>query len=212
MASDESSIQPQQLDSSQAWEFFLTVFLTVLRPNDPQGIAVYAAINRSLFQFHLQGLYDPAYILHEVYLRALESIWIKQQCIYRPIPWIKGAGYNIVRELSRQEGKTESLEDNQDWDYESQRYPESEFKPNVEYALITLAYQRLTPEDRRILKLCLVDELSYQEIRAIYAADGCDISSVALRKQKSRALKRLRDVYHSLAHQQDCCDGFADDR
>lgn len=213
MATEDSTNQQKRLSLSQQenlglseiWNLFLPSFLLVLNPTNPQGVTVHAFISRTLFQFHLQGLYDPAYILHEVYLRALDCIWIKKERIYNPTPWIKSVAYYIIRELNRKETRNDSLDAQEDWEAKYQLLQASEFKINRDYSLITLAYQHLDIEEQRILKLFVVDEFSYRDIRNIYAAQGQDFSDAALRQQKSRALKHLRDIYHSLADQQDCC-------
>jgi DNA-directed RNA polymerase specialized sigma24 family protein len=205
MTSEDSALRQEDLTQRQAWALFLECFLLVLNPSHPEGIAIYAFVNRTLTQFHLRGLYDPLYILHEVYLRAFNLIWVKDERIRSLTPWIKATAFNVVRELSRKQRKTDSIEEVQHWEKASLSI-EFEFNPNHEFTLIMLAYQRLLPEDQRILRLVLLDDFSYREIRAIYMAEGQEITEQTLRQKKTRALKRLRNNYHNLADHQDCCE------
>jgi RNA polymerase sigma factor (sigma-70 family) len=67
--------------------------------------------------------------------------------------------------------------------------PEDIYQENERWIFVRRAFDRLKPRDRKILLLTLVDGLKPGEI-----AERLGISPERLRKQKSRALKRVRDA------------------
>lgn len=206
MSSESSDLrQRDNLTREQAWLLYQESFLELLNPSDSEGITVYVFVNRLLQQFHLTGLYDPAYVLHAVYLRMHDYIWNRDGDIRNLTPWVKGTAINIIRELSRRERKTDSIEDINQWEQMNDPAASPQFNINDEFALIMLAFERLLPEDQRILRLATVEGLSYRDIRQTFVDQGQDIAEATLRKKKQRALKRLRDLYHQMANQEDCC-------
>lgn len=206
MSADDCRLHQQvKLTQAQAWKRFQACFLELIKPSHPEGITIYAFISRILSQFHLTSLYDPAYVLHETYLRAFDYICgNKNGRIHSPTPWIKATAVNVVRELSRRERKTDSTEDVKGWEQLEAQPSATDFNVSHEITLIMLAFQRLPVEDQRILRLVLMEDRPYREIQQMYGSEGDDISEATLRKKKERALKRLRDIYHAMADQDDC--------
>lgn len=173
---------------------FVMGFLEAVDPKC-DGSPLLAFIQRSLRQFHLDSLYDEDSVLHEVFLRGLKSVRNGKD-IDNMQPWIKGAALNVIRELSRQEKKTVSL-DIQNFDFlESASVPSLDSYES-DFWLVRRALDFLLPEDQEILRLVFLENLSYQEIQKHLLGEGRDISMSSLRKRKERALKRLRETYFS---------------
>ncbi len=67
---------------------------------------------------------------------------------------------------------------------------------------IKLAFERLEPEEKEILLLKTVENLSWKEIKSYLDLQGRKTQAEStLRKRKERALKRLRDIFNSLEPQ-----------
>ena len=64
---------------------------------------------------------------------------------------------------------------------------------------VKIALTHLTVEDKELLQLKIVDNLSWKEIYQYWNNTGREVENEStLRKRKQRALKNLRKIYHSL--------------
>ncbi|HEY9663886.1 MAG TPA: hypothetical protein V6C65_36010, partial [Allocoleopsis sp.] len=88
MSSESSDLRQRvKLTRKQTWQLHQEIFLELLKPSHSEGITVYVFVNRLLRQFHLTGLYDPAYVLHAVYLRMYDYIWYRDGNIRNLTAW-----------------------------------------------------------------------------------------------------------------------------
>lgn len=167
----------------------------LLCSSSSSGRLLYAFVRRNLCVFHLNGDFCEAAILNEALIRAVTAT--RKGIIIQELPaWLRGAAYNIIREKSRDRKKLVPLES------ETDRLEQIVFEPeDIEEDLrfIAVAFGMLEARDQRLLTLKLVDGLSWQEIHEILSAEGQHNCSIpALRKQKERALIRLRKKFHAL--------------
>lgn len=178
---------------------FESEFLALLTPDSSNGKLIFAFIRVRLKQFRLDKAYTEAFVLNEVYLRAISSIQ-KGSIIRIPQAWIKSTAYNYIRELSRQHQKLIFLEahclDDLDHELGQNLTKDEDDVFNTSLALIIKALGELAPEEQKLLKLKVVDGLAWKKIQALPDYRGCTLPS--LRKRKQRILKKLHRIYHCL--------------
>jgi RNA polymerase sigma factor (sigma-70 family) len=193
---DHKQETPRISNSNQ--QSFDNDFADLLKPNHPSAASMGAFIRRLLRQFGLHKIYAEADILSEIYVRGYK-LTQGGVIIVNPHAWSKSTAFNIVRELSRKhrqkERRFEELTENT-WD--KSEHPPIEADAKTDVAILHRALQELEPEEQRLLTLKIVDELSWVEIRNLLSLEGKTVSEATLRKQKERALKKLRRIYHSL--------------
>lgn len=184
------------------WSNFETEYLGLLDPEGPSGRSMFAFIRRSLRQFHLETRWSEACILNETYLRAYALIVEKRKPIQVPLAWIRVTAYNVIMELSRDQRKLISIEENMLADWSRGVSATSHFDANSSLThdldVLRKAFQNLESEEQRLLNLKIIEGLSWREIRNYLALEGKECTEAALRKQKERALRKLRSIYHSL--------------
>lgn len=181
---------------AEEWNRFSLKFLELLDSESSSGRLLFVFVRTRLRQFHLEKSYQEAFILNEVYIRAREKIQ-QGEVIRLPSAWIRQTAYNCIRELSREQRRSVEFQE----DY----LQEPTFKPlepeglTQDLAIMGKALDGLESLDRTLLELKVVEGLSWKEIRALLFKDGYgDYSEDALRKRKERALRNLRNIYHSL--------------
>jgi RNA polymerase sigma factor (sigma-70 family) len=183
-------------DHASLWQKFEHSFGDILVPESASGISLLTFIRRGLKQFHLDSFYSVRDVLGEAYIRAYRLIHDEQVDILNPPAWVKKTAFNIIREWSRRERRFEPLET--EVADELVHPPVDPSALSTDIIILNRAWQELDPDERRLLQLKIVEELPWREISNLYALEGKPISESALRKQKERALKHLRKVYHSL--------------
>jgi len=181
-ANDPSSFIKQLLDEARE----------LLGNNNSSGRLLYAFVRRNLHAFHLEGDFCEAAILNEALLRAVSAT--RRGVIIQHLPaWLRTASYNILREKIRDRRRFVSLESEQvdQIEYQSEGIEE-------DLSFIQVAFGMLDPKDQRLLTLKIVQGLSWQEIHDVYTTEGQHKCSIPLlRKQKERALIRLRKQFHA---------------
>jgi DNA-directed RNA polymerase specialized sigma24 family protein len=142
-------------------------------------------------------------VLVEVYVRAHRLVHDEIAEIRTSSAWVRKTAHNVIREWSRKGKRSTTL----DWEVIDEREENREHKLALETDVATLdkAWRSLIPEEQRLLTLKITDNLSWREIAAVYATEGKIIPESALRKQKARALKHLRRLYHTLRPLTDFC-------
>jgi RNA polymerase sigma factor (sigma-70 family) len=181
---------------SPTWNDFCKDFAELLNPEHPSAVSLAYFIRRTLRQFHLTSIAESD-VLTEVFLRAYNLIVLGGDVIIRyPGAWVRRTAFNYIRELSRDHQRISSLE----FDLPDQEsfHLIDQLILQADITLLKRALQELDPDEQRLLMLKMVDELSWAEIRILLAGEGKTVSEDALRKQKERALKHLRQVYHAL--------------
>ncbi len=176
-----------------AWLKLQVEFSDLLKQDRSDWIKLCAFARLRLRQFKLDGSYDPAYVMNEALIRACEAIR-NGKSIEKPSAWLRATMMNIVRELSRQKSDHIELDEN------SLEGLENSVAPDLteEFRWSKIAFRKLKPQDRKLLRLKIVNGLHWREIQEIYAAEGQDVSETTLRQRKTRALRRLRELYFDL--------------
>ena len=105
--------------------------------------------------------------MNEALIRACEAIR-NGKSIEKPSAWLRATMMNIVRELSRQKNDHIELDDN------SLEGLENSVAPDLteEFRWSKIAFRKLTPQERKLLRLKIVKGLHWREIQEIYAAEG----------------------------------------
>ncbi|MEA5507002.1 sigma-70 family RNA polymerase sigma factor [Halotia wernerae UHCC 0503] len=179
-------------------EAFDQEFRVLLDSGSSSAHSMLAFIKRSLAQFNLSNSYNPTWVINEAYMRAIEFI-AKGEQIDKPLAWVRATAYNIIREQSRERCRFLQLDENM---VGSHLNCSLDLCAKVEEELfkrVSLAFEKLEPEEKEILSLKMINNLSWKEIKLYLISQGRETCNEAtLRKRKERALKHLRKIYHSL--------------
>lgn len=179
-------------------EAFNEEFLVLLDSGSPSATSMLAFIKRSLAQFNLSNSYTPTWVLNEAYLRGIKLLTTGEQ-IEKPLPWIRATAYNIIREQSREFSRFSQFDENMIESHVNCSLNVSEEIEEELFKRVSLAFEKLEPNEKEILSLKMIKNLSWEEIKLHLILQGEEIQNVAtLRKRKERALKHLRSIYHSL--------------
>ncbi|WP_143288216.1 sigma-70 family RNA polymerase sigma factor [Calothrix rhizosoleniae] len=171
-------------------------FHLMLTSGSSEGCSMLAFIGRTLTQFRLNNSYNPSYILNDAYMRGIKFIESGGR-IDNPLAWTRSTAYNIIRELSRERKKFLPLEEGRVEDSTHEILTHEDIFENMERVKIALTH--LNAEDKELLQLKIVNNLSWNEIYQYWKSTGRKLENAAtLRKRKQRALKKLRTIYHSL--------------
>ncbi|QSJ16401.1 sigma-70 family RNA polymerase sigma factor [Nostoc sp. UHCC 0702] len=179
-------------------EAFDEEFQVLLDFGSSSAHSMLAFIKRSLAQFNLSNSYTPTWVLNEAYMRGIRFLATGEQ-IEKPFAWVRATAYNIIREQSRELSRFS-------------QFDESIIESNVNFSLaiseeteeelfkrVSVAFEKLEPEEKEILILKILKNLSWKEIKLHLILQGQSVENEAtLRKRKERALKHLRSIYHSL--------------
>lgn len=154
-------------------------------------------IKRTLNQYHLYGKLQESDICIDCYVRVRKKIesgeWIKNMPAY-----FNRVCFNIVREHSKEQKKTEDL---------CNRLVHNCFgvsqtngqKYSLNYgdnSVLLKSLAALNDENREIIELRIVEELSWKEISDhIRKYRNKELPVDSLRKRGERTLKRLREAY-----------------
>ncbi|MEA5567500.1 sigma-70 family RNA polymerase sigma factor [Anabaena sp. UHCC 0399] len=176
-------------------------FNTLLNSGSPSANSMLAFIKRSLAQFHLSNSYSITWVLNEAYMRGVKLITAGER-IEKPLAWVRRTAYNIIREQSRELKRCLPLEESLIESQSDLHFPSIEEDDNEFFQRIKLAFEKLEPQEREILLLKTIKNLSWKEIKSHLESQGKVIQTEStLRKRKERALKHLRDIFNSLEPQ-----------
>ena len=122
----------------------------------------------------------------EVFLKALESLKSYKE---RGIPmqaWLYRIAHNVSVDHLRKRGRT-TIVPIDDVLVESKEDPAAMAEKNIEMERVSKAMQKLTPEQREVVRLRFFGELSSKEVGAMLSkSDG------AVREMQRAAIERLR--------------------
>jgi DNA-directed RNA polymerase specialized sigma24 family protein len=173
-------------------------FQALLTPGSSCAHSMLAFVSRSLAQFNLQDSYTPTWILNEAYIRRVKQI-TTGETIVNPLAWVRATAYNIIREESRKNKRLVSLEENVIESHFNNNTIILEEEIDENFERVKFAFNRLEPEEKQILNLKIIRGFSWKEIVQYLILEGREVPNEAtLRKRKERALKNLRQIYHSL--------------
>jgi DNA-directed RNA polymerase specialized sigma24 family protein len=170
-------------------------FLELQDSRSSSGRLMYVFVRRSLWQFHLMGIYTEACVLNEAYIRGCQLI-DRGETIRNSAAWLRQTVYNIIREWSRYERKSISLED-----HLLDTLQESTSANVIEDDLSTLrlALQMLNAKDQQLLNWKIGEGLCWKQIQEAWQLQGYgNLTEASLRKRKERALIKLRKKFHAL--------------
>jgi len=127
----------------------------------------------------------------EVFLKALESIRSYKE---RGIPmqaWLYRIAHNVSVDHLRKRGRT-TIVPIDDVLVESREDPAATAEKNIEIERVNEAMQKLTPEQREVVRLRFFGELSSKEVGAMLSkSDG------AVREMQRAAIEKLRGLLTS---------------
>lgn len=183
----------------EEWKEFNDKIKELLHPESDDGIAVFVFIRQRLWQFHLNGSYDIAYVVNEAYIRAHKLIHSGKDPIKSLPAWLKQTALNVIRELSRQEHRYLPLEEERWVECEEQPPISNEDLRDEPPIGLAHAFRQLTPAEQDLLNWKIVADLPWKEVLRLYRDRyDTDCTEVALRKKKERALRKLRQIYLEL--------------
>ena len=188
-------------EENTALEQYINDINFLLSPGNSTFTSLKSAISRWLIQFRIYGSYSEAYIFNEAYIRGYLLTKQKKEQIKNVAAWLRRTSFNVIRELKRKDARFLPIFANTlDSSLKSSSYTdESDLLIDQEMIYIRLAFQMLNEEEQEILNLKIADELSWKEIQKEFQLRGRSVKLGALRKQKQRALNKLRENYHSFS-------------
>lgn len=173
------------------------VFEEIVSKESSAARSIFPFIRGKLFQYRLWRLYDEVAILQEVYARTVDKI-LQGREITNHDAWIRSVSFLYIRELSRKHSRNTNVDETL-LELLAPAEDIDEGFLTEEMLKIRRAFQELSSEERLLLSLKTVQDLSWGEIRVIWLARGYgDLSIPALRKRKERALSHLRMIYHAM--------------
>lgn len=176
---------------------FDQAFQEINQKGNRSTISIWVFVGNTLRQKKLSGLYTEQAILNEVYIRGVSAI-ASGHTIQNPFGWARTTSFNYICELQRKSRSQLSFREDLDSlstysNKDNEHEPENDKHCKLK---IQTALQQLSPLDQEILKLKVVERLSWQQIHEILAQNGFGHYALSsLRKRKSRALKLLRNGY-----------------
>lgn len=159
--------------------------------NNPESITFCASITRTLRQYRLSGTYDARAIIAEAYDRSVIKIE-EGTFIQIPLAWLRRTCLNVIREFKRKQIKIDKPKLDGDACSLGGEVIER-FILNEDLQAIRLAFEKLSPEDQKILHIRIFEELSWQEIGE--RLEPSPIKPGTARQRGARALARLRQHY-----------------
>jgi RNA polymerase sigma factor (sigma-70 family) len=169
---------------------------------NPDTYSVITSVQRSLRQFHLEGYYEVSDILHEAYCRGIKSIQAGKT-VERWLAWIRSTAFNIIRESSKKEQKSQSIDSNSPYlesilhMTQESLIEDREIDDNLK--ALQQSLKMINKGDAKLLKLQHLEGLSWREIAQRLVAEGGEAQSEqALRQRGCRAKKQLRQIFHTL--------------
>ena len=158
---------------------------------------IFFFIKRSLRQFKLYGQLQESDILTQAYIRVRQKIE-SGELIQNMPAYLNRVAFNIVREESRKQKKSEDLPIR----LNNNGHGNLDTTPGLDdtnsYQITTLiqALKELKSEDLEIIQLRIVKGLSWKEVSINLSSNQCSkISESTLRQKGKRALQRLRNAY-----------------
>lgn len=180
--------------------------------SDANACVVYSYIKRTLRQFNLDRICSVEEIISEVYVRGIASIEAGKT-IDKPLAWLKVTCLNVIREMSRSRNnqlhRLQGLDS--DWiEHEALMHNLADDSTVDEFihaklAAIRDSLSQLSLKEQELLRLRFAEGLSWKQVGDRLAVSGWQFQDeVTLRKQGSRAIKRLRKVYDGIVKATEC--------
>jgi len=166
--------------------------------NDANSLSLLLSVQAELNRYGLARSESASDVLHIALLRGKKTI-DNGKIIPNPSAWLRLTCRYVIKEKKRgsqREAQFDSVDS-------IAAQPSEDIAENAysgKYSALAKELQRLSDDDRELLTLKVVHELSWEEIQIRLVDMGYPkYSLAALRKRKSRAVQRLRqnlaDVY-----------------
>jgi DNA-directed RNA polymerase specialized sigma24 family protein len=199
MDAEAAELSRKFTDEHTARQFakFNETFKEIVSKESSSARSIFPFIRGKLYQYRLYQLYDEVAILQEVYARTVDKI-LQGREITNHYAWIRSVSFRYIRELSRKHGRNTNADETLLELLAPTEDINEEFLTD-EMLKIRRAFQELSSEEKLLLSLKTVRDLSWDEIKTIWVERGYGTLSIpALRKRKERALSHLRTIYHSM--------------
>ena len=197
-----TSFSPQGPEREESLNQLDRVATTILSPQeDPSIPRILLFIKRTLKQYRLYPRVEESEVFVEAYLRAYEQIKAGKSINSLPA-YLRGISFNIIREYSR--NQTNDNLGNQRLEGDARSIAEANAQTDLEgMASITIktllnSFQQSNSADWEILRLRVIQGLSWQEVADALGWTTQGKTIAGLRKKGKRALARLRK--HLLPH------------
>ena len=169
----------------------------LLDSDSPDTHSLYVFIKITLGQFRLSKAYEVKDIIIEAYTRGIKKLQ-SGEAINIPLAWIRRTAYNVIRELRREADKIGYL-DLACVPVQNEINPLSKIEFNGDLKAMKIAFNKLTLEEQNILRLRVIDQLSWQEVGKCLVIVKEPVQSEGnLRQRGYRTLKKLRKIYDRL--------------
>jgi DNA-directed RNA polymerase specialized sigma24 family protein len=185
-------------------EKFKTSF-EALVPRNPALLRkspIYLAVQRKLRQ---SGVFDisPLDILYDVWLLGVQSIE-RGKPIQKPDAWVYTVALRVIARKIPKKGKHHHFVE---YDSVTDEHIALDNSDETEYGdarsslhqKVRQAWLHLDTQDREILESVLLDNRSYADLAKCQVQKGeRPVEPTTLRQRKSRAMKKLKELYHRL--------------
>lgn len=164
---------------------------------NPAARSLWLSVERMLWQYRLRGTYNVQAIIIEAYpiaIRQIEAGII----IEKPLPWMRGTCFNVIRELRRKQNKAENPKlDSEGFTPGDEAL--SHLIVDEDIKAIRLALQQLSSEERALLQAKYIENQSWQKIsETLLNSEELCLNANAARQRGHRALQRLRQAYDDI--------------
>ena len=161
------------------------------------NLSKFIAIRLSRYS-RLKSFYCTNDILNETIIRLNTKLESGEK-IHNPEAWMRTTAQNIIREKNRKEERSENLPKLSKYHSLNGLTPDVWLEQQEELELervrccyLRQAMQELPPEQKEILHLKYIQDLSWQEVASYLTKTGKDVKLSTLRKRGERAKKALR--------------------
>lgn len=174
-------------------------YADLLQPKSAIAQPIFGFIRSKLIQHNLRSWCDEVAVLLWVYLRSVDHI-AEGGKITNHSAWVKSVAFNIIRETSRRNKRYQSFDEPL---IESLSYHHTLDSDDIDLTddmiKVRDAFKALSSKEQLLIYQKVVMNESWTTIQDFLKQEGHgDHSLAALRKQKERAMAKLRNIYHSL--------------
>lgn len=176
---------------------FSTAVQKLFEQQNPETRSLWASVERMLWQFRLRGTYEVRDVMSEAYAVGIRQIE-EGAIIEKPLPWLRGTCFNIIRDLRRQQDKAENPKlDSEGCTPSDEAWSHLVLTEDIK--VIRLALQELSLEEQALLRAKYIEDQSWQQIsETLPDSEERRLSANATRQRGHRALKKLRQAYEDI--------------
>jgi RNA polymerase sigma factor (sigma-70 family) len=131
------------------------------------------------------------------------SIGIKQiksgNVIEKPLPWMRGTCFNVVRDLRRKQDKAENPRlDGESYIAHDEAWVKMILLEDI--AVMHLALQELSSEEQELLSAKYIEGKSWQQISdELNCSEENCLNANAVRQRGNRAFQKLKQAYEDIS-------------